>query len=160
MAAVLRITQHRGSGPDRHHAMLTLTDAGWAPRLVTVEFSFALSPQDREDIRWYLEDYLEFAEDPAPRIAARVERRMGGIRGFDPDNDPVTQTDFLRRVTLQLETQGKDKKGKPLVNKKGEPIMVRHKKWRITMAPVALLMVARMALIRVTSYILYSGLAP
>src|SRR3954452_21701175 len=79
MAPVLRISQQRGSEPNRHQAVLTLTEEGWAPRLVTVEFSFALSEQDREDIRWYLEDYLEFADDPAPQIAARIEQRMAAI---------------------------------------------------------------------------------
>jgi CHAT domain len=76
MPPVLQITQQQGTGPDRHQAILTFTEEGWAPRLVTLEFAFSLSDQGREDIRWYLEDYLEFAEDPAPRIAARIERRI------------------------------------------------------------------------------------
>jgi tetratricopeptide (TPR) repeat protein len=79
MPPVLQILQQQGTGSDRHQAILTFTGEGWAPRLVTVEFGFSLSDQDREDIRWYLEDYLEFADDPAPRIAARIERRMEAI---------------------------------------------------------------------------------
>jgi tetratricopeptide (TPR) repeat protein len=79
MPPVLQIVQQQGTRPDRHQAVLTLTDKGWAPRLVSVEFPFALSDQDREDIRWYLEDYLEFADDPAPRIASRIEQRMETI---------------------------------------------------------------------------------
>jgi hypothetical protein len=79
MPPALQIMQQQGTGPDRHQAMLTFTEEGWAPRLVTVEFGFSLSDQDREDIRWYLEDYLEFAQDPALRIAARIERRMEAI---------------------------------------------------------------------------------
>ena len=43
---MLRIIQQRGSGPDRHQAVLTFTDEGWTDRVVTVEFSFALSDQD------------------------------------------------------------------------------------------------------------------
>ena len=39
-------------------------------------FSYSLSPQDAEDIRWYLEDYLIYPLDPAPRIAKRIEARM------------------------------------------------------------------------------------
>ncbi len=35
-----------------------------------------LTAQDGADLRWYLEDYLQWPHDPAPRIAARVEERM------------------------------------------------------------------------------------
>lgn len=37
------------------------------------------SPQDEEAIRWYLEEYLLYPFDPAPELAARVERRMEAI---------------------------------------------------------------------------------
>jgi len=46
---------------------------------VRTRFTFALSPQDQEDLRWYLEDYLQYPLDPAPKIAARVEERMRSI---------------------------------------------------------------------------------
>ena len=39
-------------------------------------FSFTLSAQEAEDIRWYLEDYRDYQADPAPKIAKRIERRM------------------------------------------------------------------------------------
>ncbi|MFF7892250.1 CHAT domain-containing protein [Streptomyces sp. NPDC007907] len=35
-----------------------------------------ISPQDQEEIRWYLEDYREFPSDPAPVIAARCSVRI------------------------------------------------------------------------------------
>jgi hypothetical protein len=35
-----------------------------------------LNLQDQEDIRWYLEDYLQYPLEPAPKIAARIESRM------------------------------------------------------------------------------------
>ncbi|MFJ4536742.1 CHAT domain-containing protein [Streptomyces tibetensis] len=35
-----------------------------------------ISPQDQEEIRWYLEDYREFPSDPAPVIAARCAVRL------------------------------------------------------------------------------------
>jgi len=41
-----------------------------------VRFEFKLTSQDRADLRWYLEDYLQYPMDPAPEIAARVEARM------------------------------------------------------------------------------------
>ena len=39
-------------------------------------FTFTLSPQEAEDIRWYLEDFRIYPVDPQPRIAKRVEQRM------------------------------------------------------------------------------------
>ena len=35
-----------------------------------------MTEQDQEDIRWYLEDFLQFPRDPAPQIGARVEQRL------------------------------------------------------------------------------------
>jgi len=43
------------------------------------EFSFSLSPQQQEDLRWYLEDFLNYPLDPAPKIAARVEGDLARI---------------------------------------------------------------------------------
>ncbi len=43
--------------------------------------SFTLPEQDHEDLRWYLEDYLEHPFDPAPIIANRIERRITEIGG-------------------------------------------------------------------------------
>ena len=37
---------------------------------------FSLSDQDEEDLRWYLEDYLNNAVDPGPAVASRIETRM------------------------------------------------------------------------------------
>jgi hypothetical protein len=42
----------------------------------SAEFAFAVSPQEQEQIRWYLEDYLEYPHDPAPKIAKSIEERM------------------------------------------------------------------------------------
>ena len=50
---------------------------GAGPRArATSAFSLEITPQDREDLRWYLEDYLEYPIDPAPKIAAQVEQRL------------------------------------------------------------------------------------
>ncbi|HEX8231005.1 MAG TPA: CHAT domain-containing protein [Chloroflexia bacterium] len=43
---------------------------------ITTKITFNLSPQEQEQLRWYLEDYLEHPTDPAPRIAANVEKKM------------------------------------------------------------------------------------
>jgi len=42
-------------------------------------FSFALAPQEAEDIRWYLEDYRVYPVDPQPAIAARIAGRMAAV---------------------------------------------------------------------------------
>ncbi len=62
----------------RHRVDLDLTGDG-APRAATSDFAFSLSPQDEEDLRWYLEDFLQYPHEPAPTIAKRVEGRMGEI---------------------------------------------------------------------------------
>ncbi len=38
-----------------------------------------LTAQDQEDIRWYLEDFSQYPKDPAPAIAARIEKRRAEI---------------------------------------------------------------------------------
>ncbi|MCI0478541.1 MAG: CHAT domain-containing protein, partial [Anaerolineales bacterium] len=71
---VLRLSQF-AEAQDTFRVELSLN--GGAP--VRTRFTFALSPQDDEDLRWYLEDYLQYPLDPAPTIAARVEARMKDI---------------------------------------------------------------------------------
>jgi len=48
-------------------------------RSATARFEWELTARDREDIRWYLEDYLLYPIAPAPRIAGRVEARIAEI---------------------------------------------------------------------------------
>ena len=45
----------------------------------SVRFEFELSARDREDLRWYLEDYLQYPVDPAPEIARGVEARLAAL---------------------------------------------------------------------------------
>jgi tetratricopeptide (TPR) repeat protein len=74
---VLRIAQLRGDASHRYRIEITATDI---PHLAPLQFSsdiaFELTPQDGERIRWYLEDYLLFDDDPAPHIAKGVEALM------------------------------------------------------------------------------------
>ncbi|MCY2952137.1 MAG: CHAT domain-containing protein, partial [Planctomycetota bacterium] len=44
-----------------------------------IDLRFDFTPQDQEDLRWYLEDYLQYPLDPAPTIAARVEARLADL---------------------------------------------------------------------------------
>ncbi|MGH8931390.1 MAG: CHAT domain-containing protein, partial [Egibacteraceae bacterium] len=66
-----RRSSSRGAG-------ITLAGLG-GERSGTARFGWELTAQDREDIRWYLEDYLLYPIDPAPVIAARVEARIAEI---------------------------------------------------------------------------------
>jgi tetratricopeptide (TPR) repeat protein len=70
----LRLTQH-AAGEDRHRVEIALEGDG-ARRTSEATFSFHLSPQDEEGIRWYLEDFLQYPQAPAPMIAQRIEGRL------------------------------------------------------------------------------------
>jgi hypothetical protein len=72
----LRIDQQPGSGPGKHRIEVNADLPGVQALSFSRGIEFALSPPDAERIRWYLEDYLQFDEDPAPQIAARVETLM------------------------------------------------------------------------------------
>ena len=74
----LRITQSDGA-KDAYRVDLEYAVEKKPRQTATVTFVLTISEQDQEDLRWYLEDFLQFPQDPAPTIAARVERRMGEI---------------------------------------------------------------------------------
>src|SRR5215212_9294651 len=70
----LRLTQ-TASHNDTHTIHLEWLDAG--PRQVAdATVTLALTAQDQQDIRWYVEEYAEYPFDPYPARAARVEERM------------------------------------------------------------------------------------
>ena len=48
-------------------------------RSATARVGLGLSGRDREDVRWYLEDYLQYPVDPAPDIAREVETRLAEL---------------------------------------------------------------------------------
>ncbi|MBD1932046.1 MULTISPECIES: CHAT domain-containing protein [Cyanophyceae] len=74
----LRLTQHADSQPAYYRVEVALKGDG-SRQTATVRFQFKLTQQEQENIRWYLEDYLQYLSDPAPQIAAKVERRMAEI---------------------------------------------------------------------------------
>ncbi|MEP7198657.1 MAG: CHAT domain-containing protein, partial [Chloroflexota bacterium] len=75
MPLTLRLSQFAEAEADTFRVEWSLDHS--AP--VRTRFTFTLSDQDREDLRWYLEDYLQYPLDPAPTIAARIEQRMKDI---------------------------------------------------------------------------------
>lgn len=54
-------------------------DDGQPRQSVVRQFSFSLSAQDAEDLRWYLEDYIVYPLDPAPKFAARIKGHIREI---------------------------------------------------------------------------------
>jgi tetratricopeptide (TPR) repeat protein len=96
--AVLRLA-HRAEGPG--HVVHVALDGMGAPQSATARFEFGLSAQDREDLRWYLEDYLQYPVDPAPLIARRVEERMAAVGGelfravFESSRDTIRLWDAV-----------------------------------------------------------------
>jgi len=74
----LRLTQSSLDGT-RYRVETSLEGERLPRQIAVAEFEFQLTAQDREDFRWYLEDYLQHSEDPAPAIAARIERRIADV---------------------------------------------------------------------------------
>lgn len=68
-------------------------------------FEFELTAQDQEQLRWYLEDFLEYPFDPASAIAAEVERRMTalGTELFDKVFGSTDGRDLWAMVRGRLE---------------------------------------------------------
>jgi tetratricopeptide (TPR) repeat protein len=74
---ILRVNQQPGTAPNLYRIEVSASEIlGFQPPSFSGEIEFAVSPQDGERIRWYLEDYLQFDEDPAPQIAKQVEAFM------------------------------------------------------------------------------------
>lgn len=74
---ILRINQQPGGAPNHYRIDVTASNIpGVQPLNFSTDIEFELTPQDGERIRWYLEDYLQFDEDPAPQIAQQVEAFM------------------------------------------------------------------------------------
>lgn len=59
----------------RHRIAVRLED-DHSPAEGVSDFAFALTEEEQRDIRWYLEEFLEYPLDPAPAVAERVQRRM------------------------------------------------------------------------------------
>ena len=90
---------------------LVLEGAG-APRSAAARLEVGLSGQDREDLRWYLEDYLQYPVAPAPAIAARVEARLAELGAdlfaqvFEADRDTIRLWDGLAGSLPQIAGRG------------------------------------------------------
>lgn len=74
----LRLTQFT-EAQNSYRVEVALEGDGQPRQMATTRFTFQLTPQDQEDLRWYLEDYLQNPLDPAPKIAARIEQHLAAI---------------------------------------------------------------------------------
>jgi tetratricopeptide (TPR) repeat protein len=75
---LLQINQQPGGAPHRYRISVRATNIPDRAALsFDVDIAFELKPEDGERIRWYLEDYLQFDEEPAPQIAKTIEAFMG-----------------------------------------------------------------------------------
>jgi tetratricopeptide (TPR) repeat protein len=109
---LLRLSQF-AEGEGRYRVVAEFEN-GRVRRSDESRFELQLTPQDQEDIRWYLEDFLQYPMDPAPAIAKRIEARMAEI-GADLFNKALGNTEVWPEVRhhlsdthVEIETTVKD----------------------------------------------------
>src|SRR5271157_266310 len=76
--AILRLNQST-IGPGKFRVEGVFEADGVPRQTAAAEFAFPVTPQNREDLRWYLEDFLQHPADPAPLIAARIEAQITAV---------------------------------------------------------------------------------
>lgn len=94
---IVRLSQF-AEGADTFRVELSVDGA---PPVRTPPFKVDFTPQDAEDLRWYLEDYLAFPLDPAPAQAARIEARMREI-GITLFRNVFESNEAMRRAWARL----------------------------------------------------------
>ncbi len=70
---------HRLGDPGQHQVEIVFEKVDGSRHTAISQFPLSLSAQDQENLRWYLEDYLQYPLDPAPTIARRIEGRITEI---------------------------------------------------------------------------------
>src|ERR1035438_639143 len=110
--SLLRLRQS-AEGESRYRVVAEFENGG-VRRSAESRFELQFTAQDQEDIRWYLEDFLQYPMDPAPAIAAGIERRMAEI-GADLFTKVLGNTPVWREVRhhlsgtrVEIETTVKD----------------------------------------------------
>src|SRR6266700_2476895 len=74
---LLEINQQPGAAPHRYRISVRARNIPDRAELsFDIDIAFELRSEDGERIRWYLEDYLQFDEEPAPQIAKTIEAFM------------------------------------------------------------------------------------
>ena len=78
MAPTLRIT-HSCVSPEQHKVDLALMEGAAETATASASFDFVLDSEDQEALRWYWEDYLEYAVESASDIAAEIEGKLAAV---------------------------------------------------------------------------------
>ncbi len=73
---ILRLAQHAETQPDHYRVDIRL-EGGDMPQTPTAKFQFKLTGQDQEDLRWYLEDYLELHDERDRQGRAQCLGQLG-----------------------------------------------------------------------------------
>jgi hypothetical protein len=97
---LIRLTQST-LGEERFRVEVAVEGDGQPRRTAVADFDFPITPQDREDLRWYLEEYLQYSADPAPKIAARIEQRIAEL-GVDLFKTLFQSNDDVRDLWAPL----------------------------------------------------------
>lgn len=114
---LLRIKQHIEQ-EDHYRVEIDFKDDDGSEQTAEARFEFALTRQDRADIRWYLEDYLQYPMDPAPEIAARVEARIREL-GVDLFRKVFQSNDETRDLWATLRERLDDTRVEVVTDVKG-----------------------------------------
>jgi tetratricopeptide (TPR) repeat protein len=102
----LRLTQFT-EDKDKYRIEIALEGGGLPRQTATSHYNFKLTDQDQENIRWYLEDFLQYPHDPAPKIAARIEEHMAQI-GTELFKALFQSSDDARDLWAMLRTRLSD----------------------------------------------------
>lgn len=110
---VLRLSV-RSSNQHEHQVTATLSPYDPAAALWTGTLLLHLSSSDREDFRWYWEQFADAPDNPAPQTAVRVETRLKtfgehmflGLFGPDSAFASIWRTvePNLAQLRLEIET--------------------------------------------------------
>ena len=76
---ILRLSCRPAGGENAGLVVDVVLEEAGTRRTASAQVEWTLEAQDREEVRWYLEDYLEYPVDPAPQIAHRVEGRLQAL---------------------------------------------------------------------------------
>jgi hypothetical protein len=76
--AILRITQ-TDRGQNQYRVELAVEGDGRPRYTATSHFQFALSPQQQENLRWYLEDFLQYELELEAKKGEQIEQQMAEI---------------------------------------------------------------------------------
>jgi tetratricopeptide (TPR) repeat protein len=96
----LRITQ-TSEKENAYYVDIELEVNGLISKRATTSFTFSLSEQEQEALRWYFEDYLLYPFDPAPRIANSIEASLADM-GVKLHQDLFESSDAAREIWTTL----------------------------------------------------------